>query len=46
VADGMISMIVQAVKPSDAAPWIDLDARRELPMATAEGGCCGGGGCC
>ena len=44
VADGMISAIVQATKPADARPWIDLDARRELPVADA--GCCGGGGCC
>jgi arsenite methyltransferase len=44
VADGMISAIVQATKPADAAPFISLDARRELPLADA--GCCGGGGCC
>ena len=46
VADGMISAIVQAVKPADAPPWIDLDAPRDLPMATGDGGCCDGGGCC
>ena len=46
VADGMISAIVQATKPADAAPFIDLDARRALPVAVADAGCCGGGGCC
>jgi arsenite methyltransferase len=44
VADGMISAIIQATKPVDAAPFVDLDARRALPIA--EAGCCGGGGCC
>ena len=44
VADGMISGIVKATKPADAAPLIDLSARRELPLA--EAGCCGGSGCC
>jgi arsenite methyltransferase len=44
VADGMISAIVKATKPVDAVPLIDLDATRELPLATA--GCCGGTGCC
>ena len=45
VADGMVSMIVQATKPADAAPLIDLTRRTELPIA-ADAGCCGGGGCC
>jgi arsenite methyltransferase len=44
VADGMISAIVQARKPADARPLIDLSAARELPVADA--GCCGGAGCC
>src|ERR671925_354243 len=44
VADGMISAIVRATKPSEAPPLIDLLARRELPVATT--GCCGGTGCC
>jgi SAM-dependent methyltransferase len=44
VTDGMISAIVQATKPADALPFVDLSARRELPVA--EAGCCGGGGCC
>jgi SAM-dependent methyltransferase len=44
VADGMVSAIVQARKPADAAPTIDLSRRAELPLA--ETGCCGGGGCC
>ena len=44
VADGMISAIVQATKPSNAVPQIDLGARRVVPVADA--GCCGGGGCC
>ena len=44
VADGMLSAIVQATKPADAPPLIDLSARTALPVADA--GCCGGGGCC
>jgi SAM-dependent methyltransferase len=44
VAEGMISAIIKASKPADAKPLIDLTARRELPVA--EGGCCGGTGCC
>jgi arsenite methyltransferase len=44
VADGMASVIVQARKPADARPLIDLSQRSELPIATS--GCCGGGGCC
>jgi SAM-dependent methyltransferase len=45
VADGMVSAIVRATKPVDAPPAVDLVARRsELPLA--DGGCCGGGGCC
>ena len=44
VADGMVSAIVQATKPADAMPLVDL-APRELPVAQA--GCgCGEGGCC
>jgi arsenite methyltransferase len=47
VADGMVSAIVQATKPADARPAVDLAARssRGLPVAEASG-CCGGGGCC
>ena len=45
VTDGMISAIIQAKKPVDARPRIDLDALRALPLAEAEG-CCGGTGCC
>jgi arsenite methyltransferase len=44
VVEGMTSSIIQAVKPSDAKPVIDLDAPRTLPVAAA--GCCGGDGCC
>jgi arsenite methyltransferase len=44
VTDGMISAIVQATKPVDARPFVDLTARGELPLA--EAGCCGGDGCC
>ncbi len=46
VADGMISAIVKATKPADAAPLIDLTSPRDLPLATATTGCCGGSGCC
>lgn len=45
VMDGMISAIIQATKPADAKPLIDLSAPRTLPVADA-GGCCGGTGCC
>ncbi len=44
VTDGMISAIIKASKPADAAPLIDLKASRILPLA--EIGCCGGDGCC
>jgi arsenite methyltransferase len=44
VAEGMVSAIVQATKPLEATPAIDL-SRRVLPVAEA-GGCCGGTGCC
>src|SRR5207344_2704945 len=44
VTDGMISAIIKATKPANAAPLIDLAAPRELPVA--EAGCCGGTGCC
>jgi arsenite methyltransferase len=44
VADGMVSAIVKASKPADAAPFIDLSARA-LPVAQT--GCgCGSAGCC
>jgi len=43
VTDGMISAIVQATKPVDARPLVDLSTRRELPVA--DEACCGGGGC-
>ncbi len=44
VTDGMVSAIIQATKPMDARPLVDLTATRSLPVA--EDGCCGGGGCC
>jgi arsenite methyltransferase len=44
VADGMVSAIVKATKPASARPRIELADLRSLPVA--EGGCCGGGGCC
>jgi arsenite methyltransferase len=44
VADGMVSAIVQGVKPADAPAVVDLTVSRELPVAAT--GCCGGGGCC
>jgi SAM-dependent methyltransferase len=44
VADGMVSAIIKATKPTDARPAVDLGAPRDLPVA--EGGCCGGAGCC
>jgi arsenite methyltransferase len=44
VADGMVSAIIRASKPSDARPTVDLTAPRDL--ALADTGCCGGGGCC
>jgi SAM-dependent methyltransferase len=44
VADGILSAIIQASKPADARPLIDLAAPRELPVADV--GCCGGTGCC
>jgi arsenite methyltransferase len=49
VVPGMVSAIVKATKPADAAPTdesaADLPGRRELPMATA-GSCCDGESCC
>ena len=44
VADGMVSAIVKATKPADAAPFTDPAARSALPLASS--GCCGGTGCC
>jgi SAM-dependent methyltransferase len=44
VVDGMLSAIVKATKPIDASPFVDLEARPQLPVADA--GCCGGTGCC
>jgi arsenite methyltransferase len=44
VTDGMISAIVQATKPVDARPFVDLTAHGGLPLAEAR--CCGGDGCC
>jgi SAM-dependent methyltransferase len=43
VADGMVSAIIRAAKPTDVRPLVDLEARA-LPVADA--GCCGGEGCC
>jgi SAM-dependent methyltransferase len=44
VADGMVSAIVQARKPADAAPLVDLTRPAGLPIVSS--GCCGGDGCC
>ncbi len=44
VADGMVSAIVQARKPADAAPLIDLSRAPALRVLSSE--CCGAGGCC
>jgi len=45
VADGMVSAMVKAAKPADAAPFVSLASGEPLPMADA--GCgCGSGGCC
>jgi arsenite methyltransferase len=44
VTDGMISALIQATKPADARPLIELSARRDISVA--ESGCCGGTGCC
>ncbi len=43
VAEGMVSAIIKATKPMDAAPQVD---RSRPPLPVAEAGCCGGGGCC
>ena len=45
VADGMVSAIVQARKPSDVRPLIDLTPRHALPLSDATCGC-GDGACC
>jgi arsenite methyltransferase len=44
VADGMVSAIVKATKPTDAGRFVDLSVRDALSVA--DSGCCGGGGCC
>jgi len=44
VTEGMLSAIVQATKPGNARPVVDLAAVRALSMAA--GGCCGAEGCC
>jgi len=44
IADGMVSAIVKATKPTDARPFVDFSAPRELQLAAS--GCCGGAGCC
>jgi len=45
VADGLVSAIIQARKPTGASPLIDVTPRAALPMA--EVGCgCGDGACC
>lgn len=44
VADGMVSAIVQARKPADAQPLVDLT--RNSPLPVTDSGCCGGDGCC
>src|SRR6478672_10509337 len=46
VTEGMISAIIQASKPADARPLIDLAAPREMLPVAETGGCCGGTGCC
>jgi arsenite methyltransferase len=43
VVPGMVSAIVKATKPANAAAAMDL-SRRELPVAAS--GCCRGEGCC
>jgi SAM-dependent methyltransferase len=44
VTDGMLSAIVQAVKPADAVEPVHVVTSRDLP--TVDAGCCGGAGCC
>jgi SAM-dependent methyltransferase len=44
VADGIVSAIIQARKPSGAAPLVDLSPAASLPVISS--GCCGGEGCC
>jgi arsenite methyltransferase len=44
VVAGMTSSIIQASKPADAKPLVDLSTRGTLPLA--DSGCCGGSGCC
>ncbi len=43
VADGMVSAIVQARKPADAHPYVDMIRG---PLSVVSSGCCGGDGCC
>jgi hypothetical protein len=42
----MVSAIIQATKPADARPLVDLAARPALPVVADAGACCGDGGCC
>jgi SAM-dependent methyltransferase len=44
VTDGMHSAIIQATKPIDAAPSVNLSSPGELAMVAGCG--CGNGGCC
>jgi ubiquinone/menaquinone biosynthesis C-methylase UbiE len=49
VTDGMVSAIVKATKPVDAAPAVPTPTTTSAPdreLVLAAGGCCGGGGCC
>jgi arsenite methyltransferase len=46
VSEGIISAIIKAWKPAEARRFVDLSASRQLDSAVAEGGCCGGSGCC
>jgi SAM-dependent methyltransferase len=48
VADGMVSAIIKATKPVDAAPAVSAPTTTAVPdreLVLAAGGCCGGG-CC
>jgi SAM-dependent methyltransferase len=49
VTDGMVSAIIKATKPVDAAPAVPTPTTTAAPdqgLVLAAGGCCGGGGCC
>jgi arsenite methyltransferase len=46
VAEGMVSAIIKATKPTTAKPRINLAELRSLPMASGDACGCGEGGCC